>query len=1175
MKLLTLHLQAFGPFTDRVIELGSTGHSLLLIHGPNEAGKSAMLRAISDLRFGIPTQSKDNFVHTHPDMRIGGVFQDRAGHTHAFVRRKGRGHTLLMARPGTPKDAPLVATDEPVPPELEAQLTGGLSKDDYELMFGLDHARLRQGGEALLKGEGEVGAALFEASAGVRSIPAILERLDQRAREFFMPGTRSKNAAINKALKTYDDQHKQLREALVRPAQWGDLFKKHAMAAEDLAALEARRLQCQGELLRIKELRAVAPLLRTLDQAAALLAELHDAPLLAPRAEADRVAAETGLAAARHSAGVATADAERQRAALQALVLDDPVLAAGPAIERLATRAESVDGQRREATEARVDLQALQAEVAALARHIYPQRPPDEVLQQAPAPSAKAAFEDTLRHAERAQQAVEQHQLVMARLATDGTEPEPPPLPAPEARTALRSALVHVARSEALLQRLEALPAETRAAQRTLAAALAAIGLPDEAAVQPVRPLLDAEIDAARAAADENRTRREAIAHRIGQIDKALADAIARREALLAAGVVPTLQDVQAARAHREQGWRLVRGTYIDAPLDAHPQPAQAWAAGRPLAQAYEDAVRQADRLVDDLARDTARAEKWQASLREIQTLQDDRAVLAQEGAHLQQAGAAQAGAWARRLEAAHLPALGPAELREWQARLATARQAIETLHGKHDEHEAAQAAAQALAATLRAAIAANVAATGMAASPAPEAPLRALAALATEIEEETRQREKTQNTAAGKHQERDLQRRQGAVREQELAADLQAAQAALAPVWAWLLLPADATLAVARARLGEFDALLAAKARLDAAATRLARAEQALDALARQAQDLTQALAEPPEADVRRLIDRLVARSKAAQATRQAGLLAEQALVRATSSQREHEDRAAGHAAELAALCQAAGVELPALLPQAEDRSRRKRQAQADLDQARAQLAQASRHPVPDLRAWLEGQDAARMDADEERCTREGAELETQLRAAREHEEATRRALQAIDSADTAAAAREGMERAAAGVRAAMGPWIRSRLAHGLLAEALKRFRDRAQGPMLLAASAHFEHMTGGEFVRLLSDDSGAQPVLLAQRAGGSRIGVEAMSEGTRDQLYLALRLAALGIRRQAGVDLPVILDDVLMTSDDGRAGRMLQALAEFARGGQVMVFTHHGHLVEVGRGLVGVVRL
>ena len=41
-------------------------------------------------------------------------------------------------------------------------------------------------------------------------------------------------------------------------------------------------------------------------------------------------------------------------------------------------------------------------------------------------------------------------------------------------------------------------------------------------------------------------------------------------------------------------------------------------------------------------------------------------------------------------------------------------------------------------------------------------------------------------------------------------------------------------------------------------------------------------------------------------------------------------------------------------------------------------------------------------------------------------------------------------------------------------------------------------------------------------------------MSEGTRDQLYLALRLAALKLQRDPGVNLPVILDDVLMASDD-----------------------------------------
>ena len=172
---------------------------------------------------------------------------------------------------------------------------------------------------------------------------------------------------------------------------------------------------------------------------------------------------------------------------------------------------------------------------------------------------------------------------------------------------------------------------------------------------------------------------------------------------------------------------------------------------------------------------------------------------------------------------------------------------------------------------------------------------------------------------------------------------------------------------------------------------------------------------------------------------------------------------------------------------------------------------------------------------------------------------------MEAIDGSDVAVAAREAMERAAATVRAHMSPWIRSKIAFAVLAEALTRFRDRAQGPMLLAASSYFHRMTRGEFVRLLSDDSGTVPALVAERSSGSQIRAEVMSDGTADQLHLALRLAAIDIRRSAGIDLPLVLDDVLMTSDEDRTGATLEALADFARGNQVVVFTHHRHIVDI----------
>ena len=64
MRLARLLLRAFGPFTDAELDLGRADPSrpdLHLIYGPNEAGKSSALRAMTDLRFGIPQRSPDDF----------------------------------------------------------------------------------------------------------------------------------------------------------------------------------------------------------------------------------------------------------------------------------------------------------------------------------------------------------------------------------------------------------------------------------------------------------------------------------------------------------------------------------------------------------------------------------------------------------------------------------------------------------------------------------------------------------------------------------------------------------------------------------------------------------------------------------------------------------------------------------------------------------------------------------------------------------------------------------------------------------------------------------------------------------------------------------------------------------------------------------------------------------
>ncbi len=43
-----------------------------------------------------------------------------------------------------------------------------------------------------------------------------------------------------------------------------------------------------------------------------------------------------------------------------------------------------------------------------------------------------------------------------------------------------------------------------------------------------------------------------------------------------------------------------------------------------------------------------------------------------------------------------------------------------------------------------------------------------------------------------------------------------------------------------------------------------------------------------------------------------------------------------------------------------------------------------------------------------------------------------------------------------------------------------------------------------------------------------------------------------------------------VLIASDDERAANILRTLARFAEGGQVMIFTHHRHLIDMARGVL-----
>lgn len=78
-------------------------------------------------------------------------------------------------------------------------------------------------------------------------------------------------------------------------------------------------------------------------------------------------------------------------------------------------------------------------------------------------------------------------------------------------------------------------------------------------------------------------------------------------------------------------------------------------------------------------------------------------------------------------------------------------------------------------------------------------------------------------------------------------------------------------------------------------------------------------------------------------------------------------------------------------------------------------------------------------------------------------------------------------------------------------------------------------------------------------------------MSDGTTDQLYLALRLASLEAYLENNEPMPFIVDDILIKFDNERASAALEVLGEISEKTQLVFFTHHRHLVELAKSKLG----
>lgn len=127
--------------------------------------------------------------------------------------------------------------------------------------------------------------------------------------------------------------------------------------------------------------------------------------------------------------------------------------------------------------------------------------------------------------------------------------------------------------------------------------------------------------------------------------------------------------------------------------------------------------------------------------------------------------------------------------------------------------------------------------------------------------------------------------------------------------------------------------------------------------------------------------------------------------------------------------------------------------------------------------------------------------------------------------------------------------------LAENMIRETVRRIEEERQPDVLRYASTLFARITDGRYQRVFRPVEGVG--LEIEDAAGTTRSPDALSRGTLEQLYVALRLGLAEAFRDKVGALPLIMDDVLVNFDPERARGVAHALFDVSGGRQVLIFT------------------
>lgn len=226
MKIKELYIDGFGHFHHQ--HIGPFSSPIVVLHGPNEAGKTTILAFIRTILFGFPTRNKEKHYPPLAGGKHGGRMTviDDAGKEYVIERFVGPrgGPVRIRGESGSPQ-----------PEGIFTNMLGNASPDIFTNVFAFSLEELQAGN--LLK-DSHINGQIYSAGIGAAKLPKALETLKTRRETIFL-SSRGRKQVISDLVTELLEVDAKLEDLRGNAAAYGRLVARMESTDEELARMTA------------------------------------------------------------------------------------------------------------------------------------------------------------------------------------------------------------------------------------------------------------------------------------------------------------------------------------------------------------------------------------------------------------------------------------------------------------------------------------------------------------------------------------------------------------------------------------------------------------------------------------------------------------------------------------------------------------------------------------------------------------------------------------------------------------------------------------------------------------------------------------------------------------------------------------------------------------------------